>query len=75
MPERCKQLFNESLLHKTRESYTDDEWNSFTPEEQDFILTWRDIEDFSVGLTVPSKLIQKNIKGGVILKDTTYEMR
>ena len=31
--------------------------------------------DFKIGLKVPGKLQPKRIKGGIVLKDTTYEMR
>lgn len=33
------------------------------------------LEDFKIGLQLNGKLIQKRIKGGVILEETTYEMR
>ena len=35
----------------------------------------RNIKDFNIGLEVPSKLLPKNIKGGIVLKETTYKMR
>ena len=31
--------------------------------------------DFKIGLKIPGKLIPKRIRGGVLLVDTTYEMR
>ena len=30
---------------------------------------------FNVGLSVPGKLLPKRIKGGIVLTETTYEMR
>ena len=35
----------------------------------------RDIEDFTYGLVVPSKLMPRTIKGGVVLQETKFEMR
>ena len=46
-----------------------------TKEELDFLSTNRTIKDFDVGLRVPSKLLPKRIRGGVVLVGTTYEMR
>ena len=47
----------------------------FNDEEKHFILTPRTILDFKRGLLVPSKLIPKQIQGGTLLVNTTYEMR
>lgn len=44
-------------------------------EEREFINVPRTLEDFNIGLEVPSKLLPKTIKGGVVLKNTTYKMR
>ena len=55
--------------------YTPTEDDEFTEAELDFLSTRRTIEDFTVGLRVPSKLLPKRIPGGVLLVDTTYEMR
>ena len=49
--------------------------DKFTEEELEFIKTKRTLEDFKVGLKVPSKLMPKRIRGGVLLVNTTYEMR
>lgn len=70
MPEKCKQLFLRSMegdLAKDDEHLTD--------EERDFLSKKRELKDFDVGLVVPSKLIPKRIRGGVLLVPTTYEMR
>lgn len=70
MPKRCKDLFIKSL---TQEYDTENE--KFTPEEIEFIKIKRELTDFKKGLKVPSKLLPKRIMGGVLLVDTTYEMR
>lgn len=70
MPQRCKDLFERSLR-----DYEPEEGDKFNDEELEFIKTKRTIEDFKVGLKVPSKLLPKRIKGGILLVETTYEMR
>jgi hypothetical protein len=47
------------------------------PEEckQNFLSTMHDLTDFKIGLKVPGKLLPKRIRGGVLLTETTYEMR
>ena len=68
MPKRCKDLLANTL--------GDD--NGVTPEYEDealFLEDKRTLEDFKTGLIVPSKLLPKNIKGGVVLTRTTFEMR
>ena len=44
-------------------------------DEIDFLKVRRELTDFDVGLCVPSKLMPKTINGGVVLKDTFYQMR
>ena len=34
-----------------------------------------ELTDFKIGLKVEGKLTPKRIRGGVVLKETTYEMR
>lgn len=70
MPERCKHLFLKSM-----EGYTPSPDDNYTEEELEFLQTKRTLEDFNVGLRVPGKLLPKRIRGGVLLVDTTYEMR
>lgn len=70
MPDKCKQLFELSMS-----GYLPKEGDKFTDAEIDFLSTKRTIKDFCVGLRVPSKLLPKRIRGGVLLVDTTYEMR
>ena len=49
--------------------------DDLTEEEKEFVKQKRTIIDFQKGLKVPGKLLPKRILGGIILKDTTYEMR
>lgn len=70
MPSKCKDLFQKSL-----ESYEPTEEDTFTPEELEVINKRYKIDDFTVGLKIPGKLMPKRIPGGVLLVDTTYEMR
>ena len=70
MPEKCKNLFIKSII-----GYTPKPEDEFTEEEINFVNTKRTINDFNIGLVVPGKLLPKRIRGGVLLVDTTYEMR
>lgn len=70
MPQKCKDLFNKSM-----QGYEVKESDNYTQSELKFLATKRDYSDFKVGLCVPGKLLPKRIKGGVLLVDTTYEMR
>lgn len=70
MPDKCKDLFVKSL-----NGYEVKDGDDYTDEEVEFLSTRREITDFKVGLTVPGKLLPKRIPGGVILVDTSYEMR
>lgn len=86
MPKKCKDLFELSLNGYNPDEFdklTDEELkkrkakrsDKYTSQELDFISTKRDITDFKIGLVVPGKLLPKRIPGGIVLKDTTYEMR
>lgn len=70
MPDKCKELLNLSMT--TREPLKD---KKYTAEEIEFIETPRTMSDFKVGLCVPGKLLPKRITGGILLVETTYEMR
>lgn len=72
MPDRCKKLFEMSMTGKLPD---EEELAGYSQQEQDFLKQPRTLEDFSVGLTVPGKLMPKRIKGGTVLVETTYEMR
>ena len=68
MPETCKELFRRSMDgDKAKDSESE--------EVKEFLSTKRTVKDFKVGLKVPGKLMPKRVKGGIILIDTTYEMR
>lgn len=70
MPQKCKDLFVSSML-----GYEPKEDDKYTEEELKFLKTKRTLEDFKIGLKIPGKLMPKRIRGGVLLVDTTYEMR
>lgn len=70
MPQKCKDLFVTSML-----GYDPKEDDKYTEDEIKFLKTKRILEDFKIGLKIPGKLIPKRIRGGVLLVDTTYEMR
>ena len=70
MPEKCKNLFIKSMTDNVIK-----EGEKYTEEEKEFLSVKRDLTDFKIGLIVPSKLLPKRIRGGVLLVDTTYQMR
>lgn len=70
MPTRCKNLFLKSF-----NDLTEKELKEYNKEEQEFLKHKRTIADFKIGLKVPGKLMPKRIDGGIILVDTSYEMR
>lgn len=72
MPDRCKKLFLRSMQG---DLYDPDQDKDATKDEIKFLSKKRNIKDFNIGLEVPSKLLPKNIKGGIVLKETTYKMK
>lgn len=70
MPKKCKDLFLKSM-----QGYEVKDDDKFTEEEIEFLSKTRTLKDFKIGLVVPSKLMPKRIRGGVLLVETTYEMR
>ena len=78
MPQRCKDLFVKSM--KANE-ITEEEKKELSNEEKEFLFDdngnpiVRTLEDFKIGLKIPGKLMPKRIRGGVLLVETTYEMR
>lgn len=70
MPNHCKDLFLMSM-----QGYTQEQFNELSEDDKDFVKTKRTLEDFNIGLKVPGKLRPKRIRGGVLLVETTYEMR
>lgn len=86
MPQKCKDLFQLSMEGTAQpDGYVDTELNKkkeWTQEEKEFLFDKetgnaikRDYSDFKVGLKVPDKLRPKRIRGGILLVETTYEMR
>ena len=78
MPEKCKELFKASMLQLSQETWETErkeEWDKMKDDERKFVLTPRSLTDFCVGLIVPGKLVPKRIRGGILLVETTYEMR
>ena len=68
MPAKCKDLFIDSITQEYDKG-------TLTEEELKFVTVKRELTDFKIGLIVPGKLLPKRIPGGVILTDTSYEMR
>lgn len=78
MPEKCKELFKASMLQSSQETWETErkeEWDKMKEDERKFVVTPRSLTDFCVGLIVPGKLVPKRIRGGILLVETTYEMR
>lgn len=77
MGKRCKELLNCSMLGedhiKDLKKTTEDEEQFLYDENGKFIR--RNLEDFCVGLQIPSKLMPKRIKGGIVLTETTFKIR
>lgn len=68
MPKKCKDYL--------QRSFDGEKGKKGEPKEViDFLKKKRDMQDFKRGLIVPGKLIAKRIRGGIILKETTFEMR
>lgn len=75
MPKKCKDLFELSMQGTAdiNENWSDEEKEFLFDEDNKPIV--RDYSDFKVGLKVPDKLRPIRIRGGVLLVNTTYEMR
>lgn len=71
MPPACKNLFDLSM----RKNKTKLDIEKYNKEEKEFILKDRTLNDFKAGLIVPSKLLPKRIRGGIVLEDCCYSMR
>lgn len=80
MNDKCKQLFRMSLEGEVPENYETEE-GELSNEQKAFLfdsegnVIKRSLEDFKVGLKIHGKLLPRMIKGGVLLVNTTYEMR
>ena len=70
MPQKCKDLFIQSMMQNPEFDTT-----GLSEQELKFISERRSLDDFTIGLTIPGKLFPKTISGGVVLVDTTYQMR
>lgn len=70
MPQKCKDLFIASMI-----GYEQKEDDKYTEEELNFVKKKRTMTDFKIGIQIPGKLLPKRIRGGVLLTETTYEMR
>lgn len=70
MPKKCKDLFLKSM-----QGIDDEELEQYNEEEIEFLKTKRTLDDFKIGLKIPGKLMPRRIRGGVLLVETTYEMR
>lgn len=80
MSDRPKKLFNVCLqtaklrgdirLQRIQELIPD-----LNEEELEFMKTIYKINDFTLGLCVPSKLLPRRVDGGIVLIPTTYKMR
>ena len=75
MPKKCKDLFEISMqgTADVNENWSDEEKEFLFDKNNKPIV--RDYSDFKVGLKVPDKLRPVRIRGGVLLVNTTYEMR
>lgn len=75
MPKKCKDLFEISMqgTADVNENWSDEEKEFLFDKDNKPIV--RDYTDFKVGLKVPDKLRPIRIRGGVLLVNTTYEMR
>lgn len=77
MPQRCKDLFELSMSGKAvYEEYKENTpVNRFLFNQVTHEAIVRTFDDFKIGLNVPCKLIPKRIDGGVLLVESTYQMR
>ena len=75
MPKKCKDLFELSMkgTADVNENWSDDEKEFLFDKDNKPVI--RDYSDFKVGLKVPDKLRPIRIRGGVLLVNTTYEIR
>ena len=77
MSEECKKFYQISMLDNVDDWIKEhkDEYNDMHPFEKEYIKTHRTITDFRRGFYSVGKLLPKTIKGGVVLCNTTFEMR
>lgn len=70
MPENCKEILRRGL-----EGELAKEDENLPEQTKDFLRVYHNLNEFKVGLKIWGKLLPKRIKGGVVLVETTYEMR
>lgn len=76
MPQSCKDLLLASMGEEWKSDKEKVELKDKQKEKyKEFLQEKRTLEDFRVGLTIPSKLIPLTIKGGVILKEVDFTLR
>ena len=77
MSDECKKFYQISMLDNVDDWIKEhkDEYNEMHPFEKEYIKTHRTITDFKRGFYSVGKLLPKTIKGGVVLCNTTFEMR
>ena len=68
MNNRCKYLLKRSLNGELAQPGEEE----LTDAEREFLSKKRELTDFNIGLSLPSKLVPKIIKGGVILVTTDF---
>lgn len=66
LPTRCKNLLADNFDGKT---------DSEIEGGNKFLEKKRNYKDFDYGIKIPGKLLPKRIPGGILLVDTTFEMR
>lgn len=74
MPQRCKDYLIRSFEGR-KVTKQEKEEKKFDEQTEKFINEKRTMEDFKRGLIVPGKLIAKRIIGGIVLQESSYEMR
>lgn len=71
LPDRCKELF----LYSIERNWSEDYYRKLPKEGREFLEKIRVIEDFQYGLVIPLKLMPVRVKGGIVLKNTTFHLR
>ena len=68
--------FNESELQEIEKLEIQEmiPYGKFTDEEKEYLSVKRTLEDFKIGMKVPSKLRPKLIRGGTVLESTYFTM-
>lgn len=77
MSEDCKRLYQISMSDNVNQWIEEnrEEYNAMHEVEKDYIKTHREMTDFKDGFYAVGKLAPKTIKGGVILCQTTFQIR